>query len=218
MIEVVAGEQTPFEGVAGRNYLTHGRVLYSGPALDDDAVLIEATLAGKSAAFGQLVLAYQDRLFNTLVHITGNRDDARELAQDAFVQAFVKLDTFRQSSAFYTWLYRIALNLAATHRRRRKPVASVDCIREATGDEPVDPGRGPTERLEQEERHRLLHEALDQLDEPFRSVLVLREIDGCDYETIAEILGLPLGTVRSRLHRARVQLRDLLGEMLTVED
>jgi RNA polymerase sigma-70 factor, ECF subfamily len=203
---------------AGRNFHTHDRVLNSGHALNDDVRLIEATLSGRSAAFGQLVLKHQDRLFNTLVHLTGNREDARDLTQDAFVQAFLKLDTFKQSCAFYTWLYRIAFNLAATHHRRQKPAASVEQIRESSGREPTAPGDGPTERIEQEERNQQVREALARLGDEFREVVVLREIDGRDYETIAEILDLPVGTVRSRLHRARVQLRDHLGEMLTVEE
>ena len=93
--------------------------------MNDDAQLIDKTLAGHSAAYGDLVRKYQDRLYNTVVHVAGNAEDARDIVQDAFVQAFVKLDTFQRSSAFYTWLYRIAFNLAATHRRRRRPTLSV---------------------------------------------------------------------------------------------
>jgi RNA polymerase sigma-70 factor (ECF subfamily) len=186
--------------------------------LDDDAGLIEATLTGKSAAFGQLVLKHQDRLFNSLMHMTANREDARDLVQEAFVQAFVKLDTFQGASAFYTWLYRIAFNLAATHHRRRKPAASVEQIRETSGEEPVEPGDGPHERLERDERNRQVRLALAQLGDEHRAVLILREIDDCDYETIAEILDVPVGTVRSRLHRARLQLREQLEEILTVDE
>lgn len=186
--------------------------------MNDDAQLIEATLRGNSAAFGQLVQKYQDRLFNTMVHVVGAPEDARDVVQDAFVHAFVKLDTFHQSSAFYTWLYRIAFNVAVTHRRRRRPTASVEHAREVTGEEPLDPGEGPDGRLEQSERCRQVHDALDQLTEEHRAILVLREIDGCCYETIAEVLDLPIGTVRSRLHRARLQLKELLKEMIALED
>ena len=186
--------------------------------MNDDAQLIEETLQGKSTAFGQLVQKYQGRLYNTLVHVVGNTEDARDVVQDAFVQAFVKLDTFRRSSAFYTWLYRIAFNVAASHHRRRKATLSVEHTREITGQEPVDPDDGPEKRLEQQERCRQVHEALDQLTEEHRMVLVLREIDGCCYETIAEVLELPIGTVRSRLHRARLQLKELLKEVLTLEN
>ncbi len=184
----------------------------------DDAQLIEETLQGKSAAFGQLVQKYQGRLFNTVVHVVGSAEDARDVVQDAFVQAFLKLDTFQQSSAFYTWLYRIAFNVAASLRRRKRPTASVEHTREMTGEEPLDPGDGPDGRLQQDERCRQVHDALDQLTEEHRTVLVLREIDGCCYETIADILDLPIGTVRSRLHRARLQLKELLKEVIALED
>jgi RNA polymerase sigma-70 factor (ECF subfamily) len=184
----------------------------------EDAKLIRQTLDGQSAAFGELVRKYQDRLYNTMVHVTGSPHDAQDVVQDAFVQAFVKLDTFQQTSAFYTWLYRIAFNVAVTHRRRRKPVLSVEQTRQASGEEPTDDQADPGERLEQEERRRLVQAAISRLSEEHRSVLILREIDGCCYETIAEILELPIGTVRSRLHRARLQLKEELKQVLVTDD
>jgi RNA polymerase sigma-70 factor (ECF subfamily) len=186
--------------------------------VNDDAQLIERSLAGTTAAFGQLVQKYQDRLYNTLVHVVACREDAQDIVQDAFVQAFVKLDTFQHSSAFYTWLYRIAFNVAASHGRRRKPAASVERLRDVTGEEPMDPQAGPTERLEREERCQQVQQAIAGLSEEHRAILVLREIDGCCYETIAEILELPIGTVRSRLHRARLQLREELKAVLMIDD
>lgn len=133
-----------------RNFPFLPGVQYS-EAVNDDDRLIDETLAGKSASFGQLVQKYQDRLFNTLVHVTGSPDDALDIVQDAFVQAFVKLESFRGRSAFYTWLYRIAFNVAATQRRRRRPVTSVDQARREGGDEPADPNHGPLENLEQQD-------------------------------------------------------------------
>ena len=186
--------------------------------MNDDTQLIDETLAGQSAAFGCLVRKYQDRLYNTVAHVVGNAEDARDIVQDAFVKAFVKLDTFQRSSAFYTWLYRIAFNLAATHRRRRRPIVSVEHVREISGSEPMETGEGPSEKMQRKERCRQVRHAMDQLTEEHRVVLVLREIDGCCYETIAEILELPVGTVRSRLHRARLQLRDQLEEVLLVDE
>jgi RNA polymerase sigma-70 factor (ECF subfamily) len=184
----------------------------------DDAQLIDETLRGRSAAFGQLVEKYQDRLYNTIVHVVGSGEDALDVVQDAFVQAFLKLETFQRSSAFYTWLYRIAFNTAASQRRRKHPTLSVEQTREISGQEPVDGQSGPTEHLEQLERNRQVQQAIAGLSEEHRAVVVLREIDGCCYETIAEILGLPVGTVRSRLHRARLQLRDQLREVLMIDD
>jgi len=185
--------------------------------LSDDTSLIEATLRGESAAFGRLVQKYQDRLYNTLVHLTGNAEDAADLAQEAFVQAFVKLDTFRRSSTFYTWLYRIAFNQTASYYRRTKTTASLDAARETSGREPVDMNPGPHEQLEQQENRAQVREALARLSDEHRAVLVLREIEGCDYETIAGMLDVPVGTVRSRLFRARAQMHDELKEILTAD-
>jgi RNA polymerase sigma-70 factor (ECF subfamily) len=167
-------------------------------------------LDGNSAAFGQLVTRYQDRLYNTLVHVVGSAETAHDVAQDAFVQAYVKLESFQRSSAFYTWLYRIAVNLAISCRRREKPMASVEHAREALGHEPVDAADPPEARLERNERACQVRQALATLSDEHRTILILREVDGSSYEQIAEILDLPIGTIRSRLHRARLQLRDQL--------
>jgi RNA polymerase sigma-70 factor (ECF subfamily) len=184
----------------------------------DDAQLIKESLAGESQAFGKLVTKYQDRLYNSVVHVLGSAEDARDVVQDAFVQAFVKLNTFRGGSAFYTWLYRIALNRAISHcRRRRRPTVSIERSRETTGSEPVDSGDGPAAGLEQQDRVTQVQRALSSLSDEHRSVLVLREMEDCSYENIAEILELPIGTVRSRLHRARLQLKDELQKVMQEE-
>lgn len=186
--------------------------------MSDDAQLIEQALAGHSAAFGQLVRKYQDRLYHTVVHVTGCGEDARDVVQEAFVQAFLKLESFQRTCAFYTWLYRIAFNVAASHCRRRKPTLSVERAREASGEEPLDGRPGPEHRLEQVERCQQVQAAIASLSEEHRVVVVLREMDGCCYETIAEILELPIGTVRSRLHRARLHLREQLRQVMILED
>jgi RNA polymerase sigma-70 factor (ECF subfamily) len=178
---------------------------HAGP---DDATLIERSRAGEPDAYGELVVRYQDRLYNTLLRVCGESEEARDVTQEAFVQAFVKLDSFRGNSAFYTWLYRIAFNTAISRRRRRKPTSSLDEAREAAGVEPVDPDARPEANLEREEQAIQVRAALATLSEEHRSVLVLREIDGRDYETIGEMLDIPVGTVRSRLHRARMQLKE----------
>jgi RNA polymerase sigma-70 factor (ECF subfamily) len=183
--------------------------------VNDDAQLIDRTLAGQAAAFGQLVVKYQDRLYNTVVHVVGNAEDAKDVVQEAFVQAFLKLDTFQRASAFYTWLYRIAFNVAATHRRRRRAMWSAEQARLSDGAAPP-AADSPSRPIEREECCRQVRGAIARLGEEYRVVLVLREIDGCCYETIAEILDLPIGTVRSRLHRARMQLREHLKEVLAV--
>ncbi len=183
----------------------------------DDAKLIDESLAGDSSAFGRLVTKHQDRLYNTLVYVTGSAEDARDVAQDAFVQAFVKLDSFKRSCAFYTWLYRIALNLAISRRRRHKPTVSVDDLKERCGGEPIDEGACPGDRVEGQERARAVHAALETLSEEHRGVLVLREMEGHDYDTISQMLEIPVGTVRSRIHRGRILLREELKQTLQQE-
>ena len=185
--------------------------------MNEDAQLIDEALRGESASFGQLVRRYQDRLYNTMVHVVNSAEEAQDVCQEAFVQAFVKLEQFQRTSAFYTWLYRIAFNVAISRRRRHKPTVSVEQSREHSGDEPIDPHEAPHVRLEQSERVAQVQAALATLSEDHRAILVLREMEGFAYETISELLDLPVGTVRSRLHRARLQLREQLMELLEDE-
>lgn len=183
----------------------------------DEKQLIRECLAGRTEAFGELVIRYQDRLFNALSGIMGSPDDARDIAQDAFVQAFQKLKTFRGQSAFYSWLFRIALNAAASQKRRtkRKP-ASIDAARDQSANDPPDrrPDAAPSHALEANERRAAVQSALAQLPAEFRVPLVLKEIDGMKYHEIAVIVGCPVGTVRSRIHRARTELRQRLELLL----
>ncbi len=182
--------------------------------MNEDVELIDACLCGDSASFGQLVRKYQDRLFNTLCHIVGSREEAEDVAQEAFVQAFVKLATFKRNSAFYTWLYRIAFNTAISRGRRKRPEVSVDAAREAMGEEPMDTTEDAGERVLRRERAVQIRQALTELSDEHRAILVLREMEGLCYDEIAHVLELPVGTVRSRLHRARGQMREQLQEVL----
>ena len=183
----------------------------------DDSQLVEATLDGDNQSFGILVQRYQDRLFNTLLRFTGSRHDASDLAQDAFVQAFVKLSSFRGDSQFYTWLYRIAMNLSLSQRRKKRPVASVDAAKDQVGEEPIDDVEGPESDLLRRERAQVVQDALLRLGEEHRQILVLREMENYSYDEIGEILDVPVGTVRSRLFRARLQLKEHLQTMLQDE-
>jgi RNA polymerase sigma-70 factor (ECF subfamily) len=200
------------------NFRAPAGVESNEPAVTDDTQLIRACLAGDSASFGLLVCRYQDRLYHTIVHVVGSREDARDLVQDAFVQAFLRLESFQGASAFYTWLYRIALNTSLSWKRKQRPKLSIDQAREVAGDEPVDRGAPPGHSLDQEERACQVRRGLANLNDEHRQVLVLREMEGASYETIAEILEVPIGTVRSRLHRARLELRDQLREVLQEKD
>jgi RNA polymerase sigma-70 factor (ECF subfamily) len=184
----------------------------------DDARYIDQALAGNAEAFGMLVQKYQDRLYNTILHFVGGSEDAHDITQDAFVQAFTKLRSFHRTSAFYTWLYRIAFNLAMTRQRRRRPVASLDVAKEHAALEPVSRAEDPHEHVERSERAVQVQAALAALSEDHRSVLILREIDDFDYENIADVLGVPVGTVRSRLHRARIELKQQLLKLLAEKE
>lgn len=178
-----------------------------------DQALIEQCLEGRIDAFGELVAPYQDRLYNTLFRLLGNPDDAAELLQDAMVQAFRGLKSFHGDASFYTWLYRITLNVAFANQRKQRlrlvRAQESTAISRLDLPDPNERNR-PEEGIEREERHRLIQQALGEVPETFRVILVLKDIEGMKYEEISEVLDIPIGTVRSRLHRARCELKDKL--------
>ena len=179
-----------------------------------DDELIELTLNGQREAFGLLVRKYQDRLYNGMVQILRSGPEAEDTIQEAFILALTKLHTFKGKSNFFTWLYRISYNVAMTRLRRRKPTVSIDS---AVADVQLDfPDDQPLadDRLVKQERAKQLMEALDEMSEEHRAILVLREMEEMDYSEISEVLEMPIGTVRSRLHRARIQFRELLETMM----
>lgn len=178
-----------------------------------DQDLIELTRSGESSAFDLLVRRYQDRLVHSLEHVLSSREDALDIAQQAFLLAWKKLASYRGESSFYSWLYRIAVNAAASHFRR--PVVSagsLDQLHDVRGIELPDRrvATGPGQSLEQEEEIQRVRQALQQVSEEFRQPLILREIEGFSYDQISEILGIPSGTVRSRIFRARQELMERL--------
>lgn len=169
--------------------------------------LIQETLSGDGQAYGQLVDRYKDRLFNAMLNVVGNYDEAEDVVQDSFVQAYVKLHTFQGNSKLFTWLYRIAFNNALSRQRRRRHDLSIEQSREITGSDPEDRTEAPDQPLIREERVEMVHTALQMLTEEHRVILVLREMQDTSYEDIADILNINIGTVRSRLSRARNQLK-----------
>lgn len=182
-----------------------------------DTELITECLNGHTEAFSQLVVRYQNRLFTTLVNLLGSAEDARDVAQESFVHAFQKLHTFRGDSAFYSWLFRIALNSAVSYQRKQSRVlVSIEAAREQTGQEPASehPESDPGFALDVSEKQALVRSAMAELSEEYRTVLVLKEVDGLKYEEIADIVDCPIGTVRSRIHRARTELRSKLEILL----
>ena len=142
-----------------------------------DQSLIEACLAGRREAFGQLVERYQHRLFHSLVHLLGSTEDAQDAAQDALILAFEKLGTFRGESQFYSWLFRIAYNSAVSSKRKTGPMSvSLEARRDASGLEPADlnPSTEPSFGLDVSDRQRLVQQALGELSEEFRAAIVLK--------------------------------------------
>jgi RNA polymerase sigma-70 factor (ECF subfamily) len=178
-----------------------------------DPDLIAACRRGDSASFGELVRRHQDRLYNTVFRLVDNAEDAYDVVQEAFLNAYQSLDGFKGDSLFFTWLYRIAVNSAISHKRKRRIVLSLHAAR--NGDAGVDPAdetdaSRPGHALEQAEQERRIQNALNRLSGEHRAVLILKDMEGQKYEAIAEILEVPIGTVRSRLHRARTELREQL--------
>ena len=172
--------------------------------------LLAAAVQGNRDAYGQLVRKYQDRLLATVYRVVQDRADAEDLCQEAFLQAYMHLGTFAGRSAFYTWLCRIALNLAIGQLRRGPRRPSLEWTHQSTHGEPADRGDLPGDRLVRQESLSQIRKALAALEPDQRTVVVLRVVDGLNYQEIAQTLDVKLGTVRSRLHRARTQLRDLL--------
>ena len=179
----------------------------------DDNRLIADCRDGNTAAFGELVSRYQDRLFNSVLRLTDNAEDARDVVQEAFLHAYQSLHSFKGDALFFTWLYRIAVNTAISMKRKKRVVLRIQPAGEGgNAIEPLDPSETnrPGHAIEMAEEERRVHEALAKLSTEHRAVLVMKDMEGMKYEAMAEVLGVPVGTIRSRLHRARLEMRDIL--------
>ena len=187
----------------------------------DEAALIRAAQRGNMDAFNELVLTYQHRVYNLAYRILGDPASASDATQEAFIAAYQKIATFRGGS-FRSWLLRIVANRCydELRRRKRRPITSWEEFGDV--DEEANPalingGESPEESVERGELARLLQAAISSLPADQRVVLVLSDVEGMNYAEIAETVGIPVGTVKSRLARARARLRDLLqaqGELL----
>lgn len=176
-----------------------------------DSEIIERVLAGDHAAYATLVERHQPQILRLLERLVGCRETAQDLAQEAFIAAFRGLKSFQQKSSFSTWLHRIACNKATSASRRRRPVPLAPTA------EPVAELSDVSAGLEHADRRRAVAEALAQLDPRYRSVVVLADMEDATYESIAGILDIPVGTVRSRLHRGRMELRKHLTSFVMTE-
>jgi RNA polymerase sigma-70 factor (ECF subfamily) len=203
------------------------------PSSDRAIDLLKRAQRGDRGAYGQLVVLYQDRVYNAVLRMVGDRDEAAELAQEAFTRGLANLDNFRGDAAPYTWLFRIAVNLTISRLRKvqRHRTFSLNAPPPSNGrgggrdgdnsggDQAAglidrmrqqDPSTQPAHALEQRERAEQVVAALGRIDPEYRAVLVMRDVEGFDYQQMADVLGLPLGTLKSRLFRARIALRDEL--------
>lgn len=182
----------------------------------DDATLIALCLSGETSAYGVLVQRYQDRLYNSVYRLVDHPEDALDVVQDAFLNAYQSLESFKGDALFFTWLYRIAFNTAISLKRKQRVTLSIDASQDGdgTGVDPHDPADDaqPGWALEQAEQERKVHAALARLSSEHRTVLVMKDMEGRKYEDMAELLDVPIGTIRSRLHRARLELRQLLEQ------
>jgi RNA polymerase sigma-70 factor, ECF subfamily len=207
------GQRAAF--AAGEMSSTNPKPLPSTIVRDDEGALVAAAKAGEVPAFEELVNRYERRIFRLTMNITQNREDAQDATQDAFLKAYQHLDSFQGGSRFYTWLVRIAVNEALMRLRRRRPnVVSLD---EPTAtDEDLMPrqvedwGPTPEQRYARTEMNSILTSSISDLDPIFRTVFLLRDVEGLSTEETAETLGVSLPAVKSRLLRARLKLRQKL--------
>ncbi len=191
----------------------------------DDSVLVSKAQQGDSVAIRHLVIKYQDRIYNVILKICGNKDDAAELTQETFVKLIEKVDTFKGNSAFYTWLFRIAVNLTLNFCRRRFKISmqSLDSVSGSDFDQARTQLKSyladnstadPAVVVQNKEIARIIRQAIVKLEDKQRTVVVLRDIEGMSYADIARTLDIEIGTVKSRLSRARVNLKEILETVL----
>ncbi len=189
------------------------------PDQPEDGILVAQAVHGDRAAFGALVRRHQDRVFNLAYQILRNRDDALDVAQEAFAKAFVSLANFKGRATFTTWLHRIVVNLAIDTLRRRQRgegARSQEVLEAPVGDRIAGTSSSddPAAALESKQVRALLAQGIEALPPAQRAVLILREVEGMSYEDIARTVGCSLGTVMSRLFYGRRKLRQLLARHL----
>jgi RNA polymerase sigma-70 factor (ECF subfamily) len=196
------------------------------PAASYEAALVAELRAGSEEAFAYLLAVYQNPVFNLVAHIVESGTDAADVLQDVFVKVFKGIKHFHGESSLKTWIYRIAIHEASNHRRswlrcQLREVFSLDengAVTEMVlAGSPAQP-ETPYQALEQAERQRLVQRALASLAQPYRTVVVLREMEGLAYEEISQVLGISEGTVKSRLKRGRELLRRKLVNWLGKQD
>jgi RNA polymerase sigma-70 factor (ECF subfamily) len=191
--------------------------------LTDEQLMLRVQ-EGHTASFDVLVERYKDRLFNYLLRLVGNRDEAEEIAQEALVKAYIHAGKYKTIAKFSTWLYTIATNLVRNRMRSRSRAPQMFSLWSSRGSDSdeekpvdiVDPGRNPEDKINDAELSEIINKAIQQIPEKYRTSFVLREINQLSYEEIAAVTGLKLGTVRSRINRARNCFRQIVAPLLDI--
>jgi RNA polymerase sigma-70 factor (family 1) len=186
-----------------------------GPSPDPDRELVQKAQDGDRSAFNQLVLKYRNRVMGIATRMVGDRTEAEDLAQDVFVRVFHGLEDFQGEALFSTWLYRIVANSCLNQRKKRSFRTRIHESLEATELVLPDLSSNPHTLLERKELRVYVEKAIQALPHEQRMVLVLRDVEGLSYEEIADCLELELGTVRSRLHRARLHVQERLKALFS---
>ncbi|MFH1784016.1 MAG: sigma-70 family RNA polymerase sigma factor [bacterium] len=192
----------------------------------EDEALVEKAQKGDHAAFEELVKRYERKIYNLAYKIMGNAEDASDVLQETFITAFRKLSTFRRESNFSTWVYRVAVNVCLMKKRKEKKMKTVsldvpilykdkDEIKRELSD---DWAKNPLATLENKELKETLNEAIKSLPEEYRTVFTLKGVEGLSNNEIAKILKISLPAVKSRLHRARLFLRDKISEYFKTQE
>jgi RNA polymerase sigma-70 factor, ECF subfamily len=192
----------------------------ASPEAVQDAELVRQVQEGNVAAYDHLVRKYRERLYSVVYNLTSNREDAADLTQESFIKAFTSIRRFKGNSAFFTWLYRIAVNTTLSHlkRNRLRRFFSLDNIQEEGAPADVLDALAQRHRTEKgallSELQEKLNEALQKLSPKHRTVVILFEIEGLSHQEIADIMDCSVGTVRSRLHYAKQQLQVYLRDFV----
>lgn len=186
----------------------------------DEAALLERCRRGDVAAFEPLVEKYRERVWRLAFHHLRDSEEAQDVAQEAFIRAWQALASFRGQSAFYTWLFRITMNVATDRARQRASRARALGAERVPEEEwervMIDPAAGPEQTATRAEQRARIRQALATLPEHHRTIIMLSDLEGLSYREIAEVLDIPMGTVMSRLHHARKRLRAALGPLLAL--
>lgn len=184
---------------------------------NSDTYLVKRSQEGETKAFELLILRYQRRIFNVVFRIVRNEDVVEDLAQETFLNAFKSIRNFKGGSSFYTWLYRIAVNVCINYRTKQKRATFVDeGVMETEGVAERASGAeiSPERAVRSLESSVAISEAVDSLPEDIRTAIIMREYEGLSYQEIAEIVDCPIGTVRSRIFRGRAILKEMLKDYL----